>query len=804
MERDPRLSGERAARLQELFRRAVALDEEARARYLAEACHSDVELWSEVQALLAADARVPATGFLRTPLPSSLADAAAAGDRSGQEIGPYRLLRLIGSGGMGSVYLAERADVEKQAALKLLHGAFRTPETTRRFLVEQKVLARLDHPHIARFLDAGIAADGTPFLVMEYVEEGQPLIAYASRVDLRERLRLYAAACVAVGYAHQHLVVHRDLKPSNILVDRSGTVKLLDFGIAKLLEDDDPALTRDGARLMTPDYAAPEQTRGEPITPATDVYALGVLLFELLTESLPYSLSGATPAQIERIVTEAPVPRPSTRPAAAVRAAGISDDLDAICLRALEKGPDDRYPTATELHADVRRYRSDHPVEARVPTATYRLRKFVRRHRGGVAAGAVLAAVCIAGVGAVIWQAQRAERERARADAERVRAESARRESESVSDFLIGLFEAQSPAIAMGTEPTARDLIARGRKRAELLTGQPIVRARLLDTIGRVYHGLGDYAAAEPALREAAQARQRELGSSHADVAASLHHLATLLHDKGEYREAEQHYTRALALRRELLGARDPQVAETLGRYGLLVLRAHNDADRAEAHIQEAVDILREAFGPDDARVAAMLNTRAAVPDSRGDNAQSERLLREALAIQRKRLGELHPSTLETLGNLGVTLAAKGDLAAGEKTMREALELSRRVVGPAHAEIAIGLNNLASVLQRQGRFDAAEATYREATALADTAFGPASHMPAWLRANLGVVLTRQRKFAEAETVFVKALAGLRARLGDQHSMVRRAHGRMADLYDAWGKPAQAKQHRALTAPTAGR
>jgi serine/threonine-protein kinase len=804
MRQERRLSGEGgrhaprdAARLQELFARAVALEGEARARYLAESCGPDLDLRRHVEELLAADARVPDTGFLGTPLPVSLAAAAVGGDGSGREIGPYRLLRLIGSGGMGSVYLAERADVQKQVALKLLHGTFRTAETTRRFLVEQKVLARLDHPHIARFLDAGIAPDGTPFLVLEYVQDGEPLIARAARADLSERMRLFAAVCTAVAYAHQHLVVHRDLKPSNILVDRSGTVKLLDFGIAKLLEDDDPALTRDGMRLMTPDYAAPEQIRGEPITPATDVYALGVVLFELLTETLPYSLGRATPAQIERVVCETEVPRPSSRRAAGLRTGGIPDDLDAICLRALEKRPDDRYPTATELHADVRRYRSDHPVDARVPTAAYRLRKFVRRHRAGVVAGVLLAAVGLAGIGAVIWQAQRAERERARADAERVRAERALLESESVSGFLMGLFEAQNPSIAMGTEPTARELIERGRKRAELLTGQPVVRARLLDTIGRVYHGLGDYTAAEPLLREALDARQRELGASHADVAASLHHLASLLHDKGAYPEAEQHYTRALALRRELLGPRDPQVAETLGRYGLLVLRAHNDSNRAEALMREALDLLRAAFGAEHPRVAAMLNTLAAIPDSRGDNARSEQLLRQALDIQRKRLGELHPSTIETLGNLGVTLAAKGDLAAGEKTMREVIALDRRVFGPAHAEIAVGLNNLASVLQRQGRLEEAEATYREALAVADTTLGREHQLHAWLGANLGVVLTRQRRFADAEALFVSALARLRARLGDRHSLVRRVHQRLADLYDAWGRPAQARHHRSL-------
>jgi tetratricopeptide (TPR) repeat protein len=793
------MNPERAIRLQELFRHAVALEGEARARYLAEACGGDAELWREAQALLAADAGATDADLVRGPL--ALAALSADESSAGRTIGPYRLVRLLGSGGMGSVYLAEREDVEKHVAFKLLHGRFRSTDTSRRFLVEQRALARLEHPHIARFLDAGIAADGSPYLVMELVA-GESIVAHAASLGLRERLLLFDAVLAAITYAHQHLVVHRDLKPSNIFVDRDGTVKLLDFGIAKLLEDEgDEALTREGARLMTPEYAAPEQIRGEPVTPATDVYSLGVLLFELLTETRPYSLGAATPAQIERMVSNSVVPLPSTRPATSLRAAGIPPDLDAICLRALEKSPDDRYPTAADLRADVQRYLSDRPVEARVPTVTYRLRKFIRRHRVAVVAAILLAAAGAAGVGAVIWQAQRAERERARAEVERQRAERALAESESVSDFLIGLFEAQDPAIAMGKEPTARELIERGRRRAAQLTEQPVVRARLLDTIGRVYHSLGDYAGAEAVLREALEVRQRELGASHADVAASLHHLASLLHDKGVYPEAEQHYTAALMMRRSLLGANDPLIAEILARYGLLVLRARNDDKQAETLIGSALDISRAAFGNEHPKVAAMLNTFAAVPDSRGDHARSEALLRQALAIQRTHLGPLHPATLETLGNLGVTQAAKGDLAAGEATMREVLGLHRRVFGPSHAEIAIGLNNLASVLQRQKRLSEAEATYREAIVVADATLGPEHHTTAWFSANLGAVLTQQRRFAEAETVYVSALSRLRAGLGEQHSRVRRVRLRMADLFDASGRPARAAEQRALATPS---
>jgi tetratricopeptide (TPR) repeat protein len=789
-----RLSRERAARLEELFRHAVQLEGEARARYLADACHTDAQLWRDVHALLAADASASEADLAGGSIARHLAAAHAAADASGTVIGPYRVIRLLGSGGMGSVYLAEREDVHKQVAIKLLHGTFRSTDATRRFLVEQKVLARLDHRHIARFLDAGISPSGTPYLVMEYVP-GESLLTYSAGRRLSERLALFEAACEAVAYAHQHLVVHRDLKPSNILVDRQGCVKLLDFGIAKLLEDDDEGLTRDGTRLMTPEYATPEQIRGEPITPATDVYALGVLLFELLTDSSPYSVTGSSAAKIEQVVCESVVPVPSSRPAEPFLPAGIPADLDAICLHALEKVPDDRYATAAELRADLQRHLADLPIEARVPTATYRFRKFVRRHRLGVAAALALATLLATGVAAVIGQARRAERERGRADAERQRAEQALAESESVTDFMIGLFESQDPAIARGAEPSARELIERGRQRAQLLTEQPLVRARMLDSIGRVYHGMADYAAAEPPLREALAIRQQALGLRHADVAASHHHLGSLLHDRGTYREAEPQYQAALALRRELLGPSDPLVADTLGRYGLLVLRARNDDKLADEYMRNAVAILRTHFGNDHPRVASMLNTLAAVPDARGDHAASEQLLREALAIQHKHLGETHPSSIETLGNLAVTLGAKGDLAAAEATTRQANELDRRIHGPKHVQVIIGLNNLASILRRQRKAQEAEATYREALALAQGSLGPDHQLTAWLGANLASVLVDRRAFREAEVLYAQSLEKLRARLGDDHSMVQRVRQRIADMRKVGGfaeSPAMSK------------
>ena len=471
-----RTAADRGERLRQVFREAVALTDGDRRRFLHAACSGDQALRVEVDLLLAADESAAAEGFLDAPDTGCAdnSDAEIEDDPAGRSIGPYTIVRLLGRGGMGSVFLAHRSDVDMQVAVKLLDRTFASADASRRFLLERTVLGRLDHPHIARLLDAGIAQGHTPYFAMEFVD-GEPITSYAASADLPARLRLFEAVCSAIAFAHRRLVVHRDLKPSNIMVDRGGRVKVVDFGIAKLL-DDGQELTRTGSRLMTPEFAAPEQIRGEPITPATDVYALGLLLFELLTGTRAYSLAGLTPAQVERKVCESVPPRPSTIEA---RARG---DLDAICLRALEKDPARRYPTGAELLADIQRFLSDRPVEARPPTWLYVARKFVVRHSLAVLTALTLIVLMVAGSLAVFYQGQRAQRERARA-------EHARLESDAVASFLVGLFEAQDPAQSLGTNPSAQELLARGEARAEQLAAQPLVQARMLDTIGRVYGG---------------------------------------------------------------------------------------------------------------------------------------------------------------------------------------------------------------------------------------------------------------------------------------------------------------------------
>jgi eukaryotic-like serine/threonine-protein kinase len=750
-------SAERGERLQAIFGNAVALPADARGAYLDDACAGAHDLRREIDALLAADDAAEVSGFLHAPpVASAEADEEDAEQLAGAVVGPYTLERRIGRGGMGSVYLAVRDDVDKRVAVKVLDAPLVSAEASRRFLLERRVLARFDHPHIARLLDAGILPPATPYFVMELVE-GEAITNYAAALDLDARLRLFEAVCSAVAYAHQHLVVHRDLKPSNIMVDRSGVVKLVDFGIAKLLDEDDE-LTGTGTRLMTPEFAAPEQVLGEPITPATDVYALGLLLFELLTGMRAYTLRGLTPAHAERLVCGWSPPKPST---VGARSAG---DLDAICLRALEKDPSRRYPTGAELRADVHRYLERRPVEARPPALAYLARKFAARHRLAVVTVTLLVLVLLGGSLAVLRQARRANRERARA-------ERALNESEAVGDFLVGLFEARDPARSRGSDPTASELMTRAEQRVETLADQPLVQARMLNTISDVYVSLGMYDRAEPLARRALRLREKHAPTDHPDVASSLHDLARIEYERGNFDEAGRHFQAALAMRRRVLGPDHPEVAETLSRYGLFLLRVPRDDRTAEPLLAEAVAITRRAFGNDDPRVAHALNVFAAVYDFRDDYDRAEVVLREALSIQRRRLGAAHPDALETLNNLGTTLMFRGELDAAEPVIREALELNRRVIGPNHPHVALNLGNLAAIHERRGQLAEAERMYREAVAIAEAALGARHARVGYLVSKHARVLAALGRVDEAEALFTRSLHLLRGGYGDRHALV---------------------------------
>src|SRR5262245_8366923 len=484
-------------RVARIFGEALERPAAERRAFLDAACASAPELRAEAESLLAAHEQ--AGGFLDeidTAREAALLDATAEPEPpEGRRVGPYRLLREVGRGGMGVVYLAERVEggFEQRAAIKLVKRGMDTDAILRRFLRERQILAGLEHASVARLLDGGVTDDGHPYFAMEYVD-GEPLTVYCEnrQLGIEARLRLFEEACRAVQHAHGKLVVHRDLKPSNMLVTGEGRLKLLDFEIAKLLTEDDDAtaitLTQVGTRVLTPDYAAPEQVRGEPVTTATDVYALGVVLYELLAGRLPHGGERRSLGEMARAICEEEPRAPSMAAAAQPRRAReLRGDLDTVVLKALSKEPSRRYASAEALAEDIRRFLSGHPVRARRDTVGYVVTKFVRRHKVGVAAATVAVLSLLLGLAGTAWQAAVAARERDRARLEAERAEK-------VKEFLVGLFKASDPAESTGEAITARELMDRGAERIEKeLAGHPSLQAELFEIVAGISHELGRY-----------------------------------------------------------------------------------------------------------------------------------------------------------------------------------------------------------------------------------------------------------------------------------------------------------------------
>ena len=721
-------------RLKDLFGQALELAPADRAAFLDDACRQpdgspDVKLRAAVQNLLDADAEASGdTDFLEDAAEAEfipLLGQAASGpslNAVGQQVGPYRLLELVGEGGMGEVYRAERVDgaFEQTVALKLVKRGMDTRAVLRRFEAERSILARLDHPGIARLLGGGVTDDGRPWFAMEYVE-GEPITDVAPELPLATRLMLFDGVCAAVQHAHARLVVHRDLKPSNILVVRpsdeltasstppSGTttdagpgVKLLDFGIAKLLdatEGEQSFMTATGVRMMTRAYAAPEQVRSEPITTATDVYALGVVLYQLLTGHLPFEAEA--PGELERQILEADPIRPSAqlgRAGDTVTARLLKGDLDVICLKALRKAPEDRYASVEAFREDLRRYRENLPVLAQAPTAGYRARRFIQRHRAGVLMTAL--AVLTLSAGVTFYTVQLA--------AERDRAERAATRAERTAEFLEQLFESSNPG---GVDPgsiTTREILDVGAEQArENLADEPVVLAQMLATIGRVYRALGLYDESAPLLREAemlfdstgldplghrdallelanlryrteqyddAQAlaqRALQLDSLHATPETSerlpiLNTISLITSDLGTMESDPAKLERAASILDEVIAARRQlegddaltDLAVNLSNQGLILIDLGR-YDEAEALLDESITLTRQVRGEEHPYVAFALNSRAAIHQHRGDFEQAIADEQQAIEIGEAALGIDHPFLDYARGNLEELIALR-------------------------------------------------------------------------------------------------------------------------------------------------
>jgi serine/threonine-protein kinase len=791
------ISSEYWQRLESLFHAAAEMNPSARKKYLDQACAGEDELRRQVESLILCsnESQQIIDGVI------SKEAAGVTGLAIGERIGQYEIVRELGQGGMGVVYLALRADdqFQKHVAIKLMRSEFMSRSTVERFRTERQILANLEHPGIAGLLDGGDTAAGWPYVVMEYVD-GVPVDIYCARhrLSIRERLVLFCRIADAVSYAHRNLIVHRDIKPENVLVTAGGDPKLLDFGIAKLLTSDaassTPAsmrnLTIAAERLMTPGYASPEQARGEPITTLSDVYSLGVLLYKLLTERMPLHIGSTRASDIEREICDtAP-----TRPSMAARETGAwlklskasAHDLDTILLVALEKDPQRRYSSVEAFQEDIERYLGGFPVQARSSSFAYHASKFVGRHRWGVA-GATLALLLIVGFSigmAVLAKRLQQQRNQAQMQLER---------SGRVSHLLESVFVGADPESARGTNPTARQLLDRGSMEvSQTLNKEPEIQASLFSTLGRVYESLGVFNRAEQLLKQSLDLRRKVSGDNSIETATGLYDLASVLDQNGQNAEAEKMAKKALALRQSLTGPRSRETAQALNELGLIELYK-GDPRQAEALFEQAIAILDKLPGQTSEDMVWVLANDTHLLQENGDFAAAEIKARRMLAIAKSDLGEDHPETAQAMTILGELLNALGKYDEAESLFRQSIALRRKVLGPRHNSLGMTEGDLASLLEDKGEFDEAEQLYGDALSIQTDALGPESRSVAIDENNLASLYEDRGLYDKAEPLFRKSLELREKLLAPDSPLVARAKGNLGKLLVERGKLVEAKQ-----------
>jgi tetratricopeptide (TPR) repeat protein/tRNA A-37 threonylcarbamoyl transferase component Bud32 len=795
--------------IDELFAETLEQPAAERGAYLRARARGDETLVREVEQLLDADTR--AHVLLDAPTPCALPP--------GMRLGPYALDGILGTGGMATVYLAHRADqqFDKQVAIKLVHQWLAAALAGGRFETERRVLARLEHANIARLLDAGVSEFGQPYLVMEWVD-GVTLDAWLAREqpDLDRTLDLWLELAGAVAYAHRNLIVHRDIKPSNVLVGRDGTAKLVDFGIAKLVEDGvDKGMTR--TVLLTPRYASPEQLRGEPATTATDVFGLGLLLCEMATRTYPFDPD--QPAHERAAAARAVEPRlPATMPA----------DLAAILRMALRHEPERRYASAMEFAEDVRRFRRGLPVVAQPETVVYRVRKFVARHRTGVAAVAVVMIVLAGAVALVFRQVQIATAERDRANLEA-------RKTDQINSFLQNMLGSADPS-REGRDVRVVDVLDRaGDRLTRELQGQPEIEGDLRATLASTYQSLsvfdpavanarralelrqkafgpdgvetarslialgsilddrGNYEEAEPRLREGLSTLERlGLGDS-VDAADGQHYLGALLNETDRYAEGEQAHRRAVALYRRLIPANDERMGRALNEFAVN-LGYQQRFPEAESLHREALAIMRRARGADDIGISPTLHNLAGVLDTQGNYDEAEALYREALALELKNLGETHDRVTLTRTSLGNMFWMKKDYAQAESFARAGLDSGTKALPAGHPLIAYAHIVLGQTLADAGRPAEAEPHLRSALEMRKKLLPPGHWLIANTESVLGGAVAASGRYQEAEVLLLNSYQRLLKDRGAATDKTRDARRRLAELYRAWGRPMDAAKY----------
>ena len=729
MQRNFDLAPEHWARLRSLLDEALALPAAERDAWVARLGADDAGFKPRLRALLAHAEGTAVERLLQT-LPKVETDAFAGrpgadsdeASEPGQQVGPYRLLRQIGEGGMASVWLAERSDLlqGRQVALKLPHGTWRRAAWAARLAREREILATLEHPNIARLYDAGVAADGQPYLALEYVE-GQRIDVHCRErgLDVRQRLQLFMQVAHAVAHAHSRLVVHRDLKPSNILVTADGQVRLLDFGIAKLLEQglaQETELTLETGRALTPDYAAPEQIRGEPIGTAADIYSLGVVLFELLTGERPYKLKRDSRAVLEDAILKAEPAQPSDA-ATDVRVRRLlRGDLDAILLKTLKKAPAERWSSAAALADDLDRWLNNQPVLARPDSGWYRAHKFLRRNRFAVAAGASIMITIAGGAGFALWQMQEA---RAQRDAARIEAKRADR----IAKLLEELFSTADPQKTKGRDPTVREVLERGATRVRReLKDEPLLQARMLRTVGDVYTTLGLFAEATPMLEDAVSLARDQGHSGQTELVRVLVAQGRLKRQVDDLSGAEAALRAAVAIQEQAGSEMAAELGSTLNQLAL-VLR-HKDPEQALRLYQRSLAVTQASHGRESGETGVVLANIGSLQLRTRRYEEARRSFEQALPLVSKHHGENDPRVSGILGNLAIVERELGNLERAVELHQRDLEHSSRALGDKHPAVGTIWLNLARTTMRLGDHERALSQTEKAAAILRASLAP--------------------------------------------------------------------------------
>lgn len=818
-----KVNSDRWLRIEALFDKAFEVETDQQEAFVRKEAGSDVDLAEQVLNMLSAGKK--ASAFMESTDQSKLQDvlvnlaASVKEDETEIEerrmVGPYRLVRKLGRGGMGQVYLAVRDDeaFKRYVALKVIRKGMDSEDILKRFKMERHILASLTHPNIARLLDGGVNEEGQSYFVMEYVD-GEPIDKYCddNRLSLEERLGLFEKVAAAVHYAHQNLIVHRDLKPGNILVTSAGEVKLLDFGIAKFLNPDllgyTLPMTKTEVRVMTPEYASPEQVRGNSVTTASDVYQLGILLYELLTGHRPFSFETRARGEIEKIILEEAPEKPSTmiskieeRPKQTLNPETVSHqrrtpldrlrkqlsgDLDLIVLMALRKETDRRYQSADQLLKDLENYRLGRPVSAQADTFKYRATRFVQRNRLAVGAGIVVSlALVILTIGAFRFAyVTGVQRDQIALEVQK---------AEEVKSLVLGLFERANPDYSRGREITVRELIDQSatEMRAELVN-QPSVLAEMLSVLGMVYSDLGEPEAGWPLIEQALELQRAQGDGDSPELADRIFAMGYILDEQGEFDEAMQYHNQALEMRRRLYGEKHLLVAESLNELGVALYYPF-ELDSALVVWTQAYDMRKELLDAPHHDLVESLSNLGAVYNDLGELPKAETYYRQALDMLQELDAQDSPSYASNLHNFGSLLTQLEAFDEAEVMLKEAISLRTTIFGEKHEDTAKSINYLGRLNFARGSYAEAERLYKLSTQIHIEEYGEASFLVGRDYQFLARFYMAQEDLGQAVEYYVKAATSLRLSVGPDHSVFTQVQGEMGEAYEAMGRFPEAER-----------